>query len=417
MMAANADVTGPDDRRPQTPNVPADDAPSVPDQPSQEDLIPDLSASDDSGQQIGGDTSAEITTEQSPTFPPVTASDVRNCALPAWYDKFRKITLKSIIIPLPEDFVDYLNADGVFLPLDSNGQPQPNMEYLRDSDSDSNSSSMDDDDDDHDEESPSWSKIPHFPELQQRIQDAIEELGGTVFPKLNWSSPKDASWMSLDGTLKCKSISDILLLLKSSDFIAHDLSHAFEICGDAPVSEETIPTRPDTFVLVLRKWYDLNPSMEFRCFVKDNRIIGISQRDFVNHYPFLVQSRAEIESRINAFFEGEIRTKFPNSSYAFDVYVNRNNEKVWLVDFSPFGSSTDSLLFSWNELLSATSPTLRIVSEPSGAYSGLQPMFATNRLPKEVIDLSNGNSIDEFAEKFMSQLMLSQQRDDSDDEA
>ncbi len=34
-----------------------------------------------------------------------------------------------------------------------------------------------------------------FPELYATIQAAIESLGGAVFPKLNWSAPRDASWM------------------------------------------------------------------------------------------------------------------------------------------------------------------------------------------------------------------------------
>ena len=32
--------------------------------------------------------------------------------------------------------------------------------------------------------------------------------------------------MSLGGTLKCTSHGDVLLLLKSSDFVMHDLNHA-----------------------------------------------------------------------------------------------------------------------------------------------------------------------------------------------
>jgi hypothetical protein len=32
--------------------------------------------------------------------------------------------------------------------------------------------------------------VPHFPELEAAIDAAIERLGGAVFPKLNWSSPK-----------------------------------------------------------------------------------------------------------------------------------------------------------------------------------------------------------------------------------
>jgi hypothetical protein len=61
---------------------------------------------------------SEERASMSPIFPPVTVDDVKNCAFSAWYERFRKITLKSVIIPLPEEFVDYLNSDGVFLPLD-----------------------------------------------------------------------------------------------------------------------------------------------------------------------------------------------------------------------------------------------------------------------------------------------------------
>lgn|SRR6185312_14339643 len=86
-------------------------------------------------------------------------------------------------------------------------------------------------------------------------------------------SSQDATWISTTNTLKCNSPSDIFLLLKSSDFIAHDLDHAFEECYYE--SEDVSRKLPsDEFELVLRKWYDVAPSMEFRCFVKDNEIVG-----------------------------------------------------------------------------------------------------------------------------------------------
>ena len=37
---------------------------------------------------------------------------------------------------------------------------------------------------------PSFSKAPNFPDLVQRLLESITTLGGAVFPKLNWSSPK-----------------------------------------------------------------------------------------------------------------------------------------------------------------------------------------------------------------------------------
>lgn len=41
-----------------------------------------------------------------------------------------------------------------------------------------------DDDDDNEIEAPS------FPELVEAIEKSISQLGGAVFPKLNWSSPR-----------------------------------------------------------------------------------------------------------------------------------------------------------------------------------------------------------------------------------
>lgn len=61
----------------------------------------------------------------------------------------------------------------------------------------------------------------------------------------------------------------------------------------------------------MRKWYDLQPSMEFRCFVKNQEIIGITQRD-VNYYPFLKGTRQDIEQSIYQFFEDVVRDGFEN---------------------------------------------------------------------------------------------------------
>lgn len=102
---------------------------------------------------------------------------------------------------------------------------------------------------------------PSFQELELKLKESIESLGGTVFPKLNWSSPKDTAWISSTGTLKCTSFSEISLLLKSSDSVIHDLRHPYDSCSDKTLS------RPPHFYLALRKWYpSLRPEMEFHCF-------------------------------------------------------------------------------------------------------------------------------------------------------
>lgn len=153
------------------------------------------------------------------------------------------------------------------------------------------------------------SQIPNFPEVERQIREAIYEYEGAVFPKLNWTSPRDAAWISATQSLKCTSPFDVFLLLKSSDFINHDLNHAYEHCIDIEDKEN----QKIQFNLVLRKWYDLQPSMEFRCFVKDQEIIGITQRD-MNFYPFLLESQQDIEQSIFEFFEDVIHEGFESTN-------------------------------------------------------------------------------------------------------
>ena len=59
----------------------------------------------------------------------------------------------------------------------------------------------------------------------------------------------------------------VLLLLKSSDRVAHDICHAFDSC-EAP------PSGPVQHALALRKWVALRPERELRCFVRQRELIG-----------------------------------------------------------------------------------------------------------------------------------------------
>jgi hypothetical protein len=193
-----------------------------------------------------------------------------HCSATYWYPRFAHCTIRSCLVPLTDDFLNYLESDGLILPLDDNGNPEPFYQQSGsdplETDDDSGSLDQDDQDPTHDDDEPEY---PSFTELQQALRKAIDELGGSVFPKLNWSSPKDASWIALDGTLRCRTPNEVFLLLKSSDFIMHDLNHAYDQIGSSMVGN-----RPENCVLFLRKWCDLIPSMEFRCFVKDRKIFG-----------------------------------------------------------------------------------------------------------------------------------------------
>lgn len=174
------------------------------------------------------------------------------------------VTIQSVVIsPLPLEFVAFLQADGIRLPKGatalSSCAPNEKVGLAESSDSESDVA----ENKSEEEDQPQFS----FLQLNDQIAAAIQDLGGAVVPKLNWSAPKDATWIN-EGTLKCKTPGDVYLLLKSSDFCLHDLQTLQELNHQDNAKKE----EPLQLQLVLRKWCNFYPSMEFRCFVRDQTL-------------------------------------------------------------------------------------------------------------------------------------------------
>ena len=263
-----------------------------------------------------------------------------------FYKRFRTITPKSRLIPLSKPFLDYLRADGIVLPSDEDDNNQPEW-----SDTDSGMFSASDNqnqsDDENEDVAAGWRNI------HNAIKTTIAELGGKVVPKLNWSAPKDATWMNAN-TMVCHTPSEVYLLLKSSDFVTHDLEHAFDDTVSSPTSTLTPEDIP--YHLVLRKGVtQWNPSVEFRCFVRRRRLLCMCQRD-LNHFDFLFKMSGRLRSLVQEFFDVRLRDAFPDENFVFDVYVPPPYDRVWLVDFNPWAPRTDPLLFSWMEILDMPEP-------------------------------------------------------------
>lgn len=73
--------------------------------------------------------------------------------------------------------------------------------------------------------------------------------------------------------LKCVSPADVYLLLKSSDFVQHDLEPELVFEGCEPAQKRTA-SAPYDLELVLRKWYPIDRARELRCFVRQEVLIG-----------------------------------------------------------------------------------------------------------------------------------------------
>ncbi|KAK8149161.1 hypothetical protein G3M48_008028 [Beauveria asiatica] len=375
-------------------------------------------------------------------FPPVTKDHIQNCSYDAWFPKYRSSCIKSRIIPIPAEFSAYLQEDGIILADDSDVLGEAQDDEWQSSGATTSHNAQHNVEESDDDEILQLPPNERFPETHQKIKDTIEELGGAVAPKLNWSSPKDAKWISAhQNTLKCTSPNDIYLLLKSSSFVSHDLAHAFDGCT---VSE---PSRPFNPILVLRPYFTPHVALEFRCFVKYRQLIAISQRD-LNHYAFLEGLRPNLWRKITKFYNETLRHTFPDASFAFDVYVPENSlaedglGKVRLMDINPWAVRTDALLFSWEELLEqqvarplygppagadaadasggettadefddellqdyhpGRLPELRIVEKDDpGAYNFSTPQYSAHKLPKEVVDASMAGEggLREFAQQW-----------------
>jgi len=312
----------------------------------------------------------------------VEVEEVLACAFDRWYDSFKHVTFKSRVLLLSEDVVQYLQSDGIFVPTGT----APESTQLRNANEDSDSEWGDG----GSNSEGSHGNEPSFPELESAMCTAIEELGGAVLPKLNWSAPKDAQWIF--GTLRCETVQEIFTLLKASDFVAHDLCHSFDLCANGGGGKK----RPDAFYLVLRTWHSVDESHEFRCFVSGRRLCAVSQRHHSLFFPHLTdETFAEpVRQSIITFFETHVRDGFSQDKYVFDVLVGKTPRlKVKLVDFSPWGPSTDPLLFDWNELRAlgngvvvdtALCPEFRVVRSEAEKRAKLENYHS---LPVEVAQL------------------------------
>ncbi|KAK6454871.1 D123-domain-containing protein [Scheffersomyces xylosifermentans] len=336
----------------------------------------------------------------------VSPEEILACSYSKWYPHLKDHTVDSEVIrPLPKEFLEYLASDSIKLPAvnnyESNIELNSDNEYS-DWEQDENDSEQEEE---HDPESETKKNITvnDFKPLHDTIISKITKLGGAVTPKLNWSAPKDAKWMMPDNTIRCNHVNDVYLLLNSSDHIVDDLDFPF-------AATEEKPKQDVEYELVLRKWLDVNPALEFRVFVKDHKIIGISQRD-LNHYIFLESLQDKLNKRISEFM---YETVIPNldtelglDKYIVDVYIPRPFTKTYIVDVNPFTRKSDPLLFTWHELLTIDTMgddednyEFRLINETNvGRFAKKE--YSESQVPFDVVDASiNTDAMVELAREW-----------------
>ncbi|WVQ96245.1 hypothetical protein IAU59_003349 [Kwoniella sp. CBS 9459] len=386
-------------------------------------------------------------------FPYLTRRQIDAARTSEWIETFEDISFESTIIDLAslgeeQAFLQWLEEDSIFLPEGSEGRHtstsierttaeagdvDPTTRSRSGSASSSRSSSSSSS---SDLASGSEAPVYRLPKLNEAIRSALDKYGGAVFPKLNWTSPKDAAFIlpqTAAGPLHCTSPAEVYLLLKSSDFIHHDLDPSRAYAGTANEEKEkeeeeeekggagagVVQEQRHKVEIVLKRFEDLIPSREVRCFVRNNLLIGVSQRDTV-FYDHLqnADTRETICDTVRAFWEDEIRENYEGGSdYVFDLYLSPHLSSARIIDFNPYRESTDPLMFTYEGLRDIAQEAFEPVASDSSSRTRLPvfryidskahpdvnrnaPAYQSNMMPLEMIEMSQGLNMAEFKEAW-----------------
>lgn len=306
----------------------------------------------------------------------VSAEEILQCSYSSWSRQVPQENLiPSKVLAIPREFLEYLESESITIPRKVE-QATPN--------SDNEFSDWEE------EEEERVDPTKNFPQFHQEIIKGIKELGGVIIPKLNWSAPKDATFMMINNEMKCSDVNDVYILLKLSNHINHDLDAAFEEVKEVPNIK---------YEMVLKQWININPALEFRIFIRQGRIIGVSQRD-LNYYDYLEGLKPTFQELIDQFIES---IDVNMEKMIIDVYIPKPYNRVIIIDINPFSRKYDPLLYTWNELLQETpNYEIRLINENNlGRFSHKEN--SENQVPLEVINASmNTESMIELAQKWSS---------------
>lgn len=109
-------------------------------------------------------------------------------------------------------------------------------------------------------------------------------------------------------------------------------------------------------ILVVRRWVPIEPWAEFRCFIRDRRLIGISHLRNQPSLPPAVRARAGVLHRLIAEYIQTWKDLLPRESVVADVVAPEwdgcalddvASPRFVLSELNPWHSMTDAGWFDW----------------------------------------------------------------------
>ena len=180
-----------------------------------------------------------------------------------------------------------------------------------------------------------------FQRVACKVACLLSTFPSGAFIRLGSRSAKDSYYALTRGLRVTDSQSAMRMLTGGSLRVALDLILALRN-----------QYKPYIFV---RDWLNIPNWSEFRCFMKDRKLVGISQYDCKNlgHCPEIAENKNRIKAAIEVFFK-----KFQSASHldevVFDVFLDVKQGRLGssidakLLELNPFFQKTDPCLFDWS---------------------------------------------------------------------
>lgn len=102
--------------------------------------------------------------------------------------------------------------------------------------------------------------------------------------------------------------------------------------------------RGEVTSLCVRPFRNMQMAREFRLFVKDGILVGMSQYYLVRHFRRLAGRVEKYWEDAQKFVE-QIRNDLPSQTLCVDIYFKSSGE-IWIVDLNQWGGTTDPLMYN-----------------------------------------------------------------------
>jgi hypothetical protein len=216
--------------------------------------------------------------------------------------------------------------------------------------------------------------------IVEPLSAAISKFPQGAFVRLSTRSPKDA----VDKVLKfttllskyidnAQTLNDRYIGVKRCFFEVmkcNNATQALELISYSARSisdiKRALEYTDNDLNFVVREFKEFNPLFEFRGFVKDKKLVAVTQYDKTSFHPAIAFGKDSIAQQIQTFYTTKIRDILPFGQCIIDFALSKNN--TYVVELNPYGTSTGCGLFDWEKdirVLSGELPfEIRVVEKP-----------------------------------------------------